>query len=133
MTEFVVQMENRPGRLATLTEALAAFGVNIEALAAYGTNGEGTVRMIVDDAATTRRVLDEAALSNEEHTVLTAQLPHRPGELARLTRLIADAGINIDALYVLRSNAEGIELALSIDEPETALPLLPVTGGVLTV
>jgi hypothetical protein len=91
------------------------------------------VRLIVDDAATTRRVLREAALHNEEHMVLTAQLPHRPGELARLTRLIADAGINIDALYVLRSNAEGIELAVSIDEPETALPQLPITGGVLTV
>ena len=79
MTEFEVQMENRPGRLATLTESLAAFGVNIEALAAYGTNGEGTVRLIVDDAATTRRVLEEAALQSEEHMVLTAQLPHRPG------------------------------------------------------
>jgi hypothetical protein len=133
MTEFIVQMENRPGRLASLTEALAAFGVNIEALAAYGTNGEGTVRLIVDDAATTRHVLREAALQNEEHMVLTAQLPHRPGELARLTRLIADAGINIDALSVLRSNSAGIELAVSIDEPESALPHLPITGGVLTV
>jgi len=133
MTEFVVQMENRPGRLATLTESLAAFGVNIEALAAYGTNGEGIVRLIVDDAPTTRRVLSEAALQSEEHMVLTAQLPHRPGELARLTRLIADAGVNIDALYVLRSTVEGIELAVSIDEPESGLPQLPVTGGVLVV
>jgi len=46
---------------------------------------------------------------------------------------IADAGINIDALYVLRSNAEGIELAVSIDEPERSMPNLPITGGVLTV
>ncbi len=133
MTEFIIQMDNRPGRLATLTEALAAFGVNIEALAAYGTDGEGTVRLIVDDAATTRRVLDESALVNEEHTVLTAHLPHRPGELARLTRVIADAGVNIDAIYVLRANAEGIEFAISVDQPEQALPELPITGGVLTV
>ncbi len=133
MTEFVVRMENRPGRLATLTEALAAFGVNIEALAAYGHDGEGTVRLIVDDAATTRRVLSEAALHSEENTVLTALLPHRPGELASLTRLLADAGVNIDAIYVLRSNAEGIEFAISIDQPESAIPELPVTGGVFTV
>jgi hypothetical protein len=131
MTEFVVSMENRPGRLAALTEALAAFGVNIEALTAYGTNGEGTVRLIVDDAPTTRRVLEEAALHNVERTVLTATLPHRPGELARLTRSLADAGVNIDALYVLKANADGIELALSVDQPETALPHLEVTGGVL--
>ena len=131
MTEFVVQMENQPGRLASLTEALAAFGVNIEALTAYGHDGDGTVRLIVDDAATTRRVLDEAALQNEEHTVLTALLPHRPGELARLTRSIADAGVNIDAIYVLRSNSDGVEFALSVDQPETALPHLQVTGGTL--
>jgi hypothetical protein len=34
MTEFIVQMENRPGRLASLTEAPAAFGVNSEGVAA---------------------------------------------------------------------------------------------------
>lgn len=132
MTEFVVNMENRPGRLASLTEALAAYGVNIEALAAYGHDGDGTVRLITSDAATTRRVLDEAALHHEEHTVLTVQLPHRPGELARITRMLADAGVNIDALYVLRANSDGIELAISVDQPESALPHLEVTGGVLT-
>jgi len=131
MTEFVVAMENQPGRLASLTEALAAFGVNIEALTAYGHNADGTVRLIVDDAATTRRVLQEAALQNVENTVLTAVLPHRPGELARLTRSVADAGINIDAIYVLRSNSDGIEFAISVDQPESALPHLEVTGGTL--
>jgi hypothetical protein len=129
MTEFVVSMENRPGRLAALTEILAGSGVNIEALAAYGHNGEGTVRLIVDDADVTRRVLDEAGLRNEERTVLTARLPHKPGELARLTRSLADAGVNIDALYVLNSNVDGIELAISVDQPASALPHLEVTGG----
>lgn len=132
MIEFVVKMENRPGRLASLTEALAAFGVNIEALAAYGHDGDGTTRIITSDAATTRRVLEEADLRSEEHTVLVVQLPHRPGELARVTRLLADAGVNIDALYVLRANSDGIELAISVDQPETALPHLEVTGGALT-
>ncbi len=133
MTEFVVRMENRPGRLATLTEALAAFSVNIEALTAYGNDGDGTVRLIVDDAVTTRRVLNESALAFEERSVLTAQLPHRPGELARLTRSIADLGINIDAVYIMRSTVDGIEIALSVNDPDAATAQLPVRGGVLTV
>lgn len=132
MTEFIVNMENRPGRLASLTEALAAFNVNIEALTAYGHDGEGTIRLITSDSPTTRRVLEEAALSFEEHTVLAVQLPHRPGELARVTRQLADAGVNIDALYVLRANSDGIELAISVDQPESALPHIEVTGGVLS-
>lgn len=131
MTEFVVEMENRPGRLASLTEALAAVGVNIEALVAYGTDGEGVVRLIVDDALTTRRVLREAALQNTENMVLTAELPHRPGELARLTRSIADAGVNIDSIYVLRASSEGVEFAISVDEPDSTMPHLEITGGVL--
>lgn len=132
MTEFIVDMENRPGRLASLTEALAAFDVNIEALTAYGNNGDGTVRLITSDAPTTRRVLDEAALNFDEHTVLAVSIPHRPGELARLTRSLADAGVNIDAMYVLRANSDGIELAISVDQPATALPHLEVLGGVLS-
>lgn len=130
MTEFVVRMENRPGRLASLAEALAAFGVNVEALTAYGHDGDASVRLIVDDGPTTRRVLEEAALNFEENTVLSVQLPHRPGELANMTRLLADAGINIEAIYVLRANSDGIEFALSVDQPETALPHLEVTGGI---
>jgi hypothetical protein len=133
MTEFIVEMENRPGRLAALAEALAAFGVNIEALAAYANDGTGTVRLIVGDAPTTRHVLDEAALHFEENTVLTAHLPHQPGELARLTRLLADAGVNIEALYILKSNHDGVELAIAMDQPPSALPDLEVTGGVLAV
>jgi hypothetical protein len=45
--------------------------------------------------------------------------------------MLADAGVNIDALYVLRANSDGIELAISVDQPETALPHLDVVGGVL--
>ena len=131
MKEFVVAMENQPGRLASLTEALAAFDVNIEALAAHGHDGDATVRLITDDEATTRRVLDEAALRNFENTVLTAKLPHRPGELARLTRALADAGVNIEAVYVLASSKEGVEFAIAVDQPESALPHLEVMGSVL--
>ena len=90
-------------------------------------------QILAPKAPSQHLVLDEAALHNEERTVLTALLPHRPGELARLTRLVADAGVNIDAIYVLRSNAEGIEFAISIDQADEAVPELPITGGVLVV
>jgi hypothetical protein len=130
MTEFVVHMDNRPGMLASLTEVLAAAGVNIEALAAFGFDGEGVVRLVVDDAESARRALREAGLAAEEMQVLSAFLPHAPGELATVTRKLADSGINIDAVYVINSSIEGIELAIAVDQPETALPHLPVRGGV---
>lgn len=128
MTEFIVNLENRPGRLAAITELLAGAGVNIEALAAYGYDGEGVLRLIVDDADATRRALEEAGLSVDEHQVLTAFMPHEPGALAAVTRRLADADVNIDALYVLSTSAEGIEVAISV-EGDRSVTDLPVTGS----
>lgn len=130
MTEFIVHVENRPGRLAAITDMLGSAGVNIEALAAYGHDGEGVLRLIVDDAVTTRRVLSEAGMRVEEHTVLTAFMSHEPGSLANITRRLAEAQINIDALYVLSTSADGIEVAIAVDGPASAVPDLPVTGSI---
>ena len=130
MTEFVIDLVNRPGSLAKVTELLADAGVNVETLAAWGADGDAVVRLIVDHADAARRALDAAGLRTTEHTVLTARLPHRPGALAELTRALADAAVNIDAMYVLRSHEHEIEVALAVDQPDTADDRLQVLGGV---
>lgn len=129
MTEFVVRLDNRPGALARLTELLAAAGVNIDALAAWGEDGAGVVRLIVDEPDLCARVLDEAGLGHEARPVLSTLLAHRPGELARVTRALADAAINIEAVFVLGAHSEGLEIAIAVDDPESAAPLLPVRGS----
>lgn len=129
MTEFIVHVENRPGRLASITELLAAAEVNIEALAAYGYDGDGVLRLIVDDAEGARRVFSEAGFTFEEHQVLTAFMPHAPGALASVTRRLADADVNIDAMYVLSTSSDGIEVAIAVEGDVSATDL-PVTGSI---
>ncbi len=116
MTEFTVHLPNRPGSLADLAERIAAVGVNIEALAAMGMDESGTVKLIVDDEAATRRMLEHHGLLFEERRVITTMLPHRPGSVAAMTRRLADAGINIDAMYLLRTTPEGLEFAVAVDD-----------------
>lgn len=116
MTEFTVHLPNRPGSLADLAERIAAVGVNIEALAAIGMDESGTVKLIVDDEAATRRMLEHHGLLFEERRVITTMLPHRPGSVAAMTRRLADAGINIDAMYLLRTTPEGLEFAMAVDD-----------------
>ncbi len=120
MTEFTVSMANRPGRLADLAEALGSAGVNIEALAAFGNDGESVIHLIVDDEPTTRAVLRRLGIRFTERSVLTTLLPHRPGALAAMTRQLADARINIEAVYLLRSRPEGLEFAVAVDAVEDA-------------
>lgn len=116
MTEFTIHLPNRPGSLADLAERLAEVGINIEALAAIGIDSSGTVKLIVDDEVSTRRLLDHNGLTFEERRVMTTMLPNRPGSVAAMTRQLADAGVNIDAMYLLRSTPEGLEFAVAVDD-----------------
>lgn len=120
MTEFTIHLANRPGQLAGLIAVMAEAGVDIEALAAFGMEDMGVVRMVVGDAAAARRAVEDAGLLAEERRVVTTVLPHRPGALAVLTQSLADAGINIDGLYVLHSRTDEIELAIAVGDPEAA-------------
>lgn len=124
MTEFTVRMANRPGQLAELTEALAFAGVNIEALAAFGVDEDGYIRIVVTDATTTKRTLRKAGLAYTERSILTTVISHEPGSLAKMTRRLASSGVNIDALYLLNSHADGLEFALVVEESEPAEQLL---------
>jgi hypothetical protein len=116
MTEFTVHLPNRPGSLADLAERLADVGINIEALAAIGIDARGTVKLIVDDEASTRRLLQHHDLTFEERRVITTMLPNKPGSVAAMTRQLADAGMNIEAMYLLRTTAEGLEFAVALDD-----------------
>lgn len=120
MTEFTIQLSNRPGQLAGLAKMLADAGVNIEALAAFGFEDFGVVRVLVDDAIAAREVIKEGGLVAEEREVITTIIRHEPGALAQLTQSLADADVNIDGLYFLHANRDSIELALAVDDPNTA-------------
>lgn len=129
MREFVVHLTNRPGMLATLTQALADAGVTVEGMSAYGFDEDGIVRLVVTDDAGARRALTSAGLRAEEHRVLVTTVPHHAHGLAELTRSLAEAGVNIEAMYVLRSRNGEIDLAMSVDEPDIALGTLGASGS----
>ncbi len=120
MTEFTIQLSNRPGQLASLAKIMADAEVNIEALAAFGIDDLGLVRLVVGDAEAARRVISEAGLVAEERRVVTTVLSHRPGALASLTQGLAEAGVNIDGLYVLHTHEDQVELALAVEDAEAA-------------
>lgn len=129
MTEFTIQLSNRPGQLAGLAKMLADAGVNIEALAAFGVEDLGVVRVLVDDPHAAREVLKEGGLVAQEREVITTIISHEPGTLAQLTQSLADADVNIDGLYFLNANSDSIELALAVDDPDAARERIELGTG----
>jgi hypothetical protein len=116
-TDLTVGLEDRPGELARLGEALGSAGVNVEGFFATTEGGRGTVHVLVEDAAAARRGLEGAGISvTGERELLVVDAPNQPGQLGQTARRLADAGVNIEIAY---GTAEG-KLAFGVDDPAKA-------------
>ncbi|RME66730.1 MAG: ACT domain-containing protein [Verrucomicrobia bacterium] len=97
--QLTVALENRPGRLAEISEAVTEAGCDIEALCVVDNVEQGVVRLLVDDADRARERLIEEGFYVVEAEVLAINLTDSRGRLAQLTRALANARINIDYAY----------------------------------
>ena len=101
-TDLSVAVEDRPGGLAELGEALGGAGVNVEGIAALGGADGGHVHLLVEDEGAARSALESAGLTVEASrpaVVLDASADDRPGKIGELARKAADAGVNLVACY----------------------------------
>lgn len=106
-------MEDKPGALAKLAEALAKAGVNIEAISAATSGGSGDIRVLVADTAAARKALESAGISVAgEREMLFVDLDDRPGSLAATAKKLADQQVNIDAIYVVGAAGGKKQLAV---------------------
>lgn len=108
-SDLQVVLEDRPGELARVGEALGNAGINIEGVAAFGFEGRGVIHVLVEDAAAARSALESGGISvSGEAEAIVMELPGeaatRPGELGRMARKVADAGVNFEAVYLATGN-----------------------------
>ncbi len=94
-----VALENRPGALAQLCSELAKRAVNILAIEARDTKPLGSVRLVVNQVDAAKGVCDALGLRCVEEQAIAVKIGDRPGSLGRITRKLAEKGINVDYLY----------------------------------
>ena len=122
MTEVVVELEDRIGALADLGELLGGKGVNIRALAVVSVpEGRALAHLVVEPADVAVRVLREHGLVPERvREVLSVTLEDEPGELGRFCRKLADASINLEAVYLAGERNGAKELVLAVSDLQAA-------------
>ena len=98
-TQLAVFLENRPGTLARLCEALAKAGVNIFALTVSDTVDHSVVRMIVSDATKALMLLGERGVLAFENDVLWIDAANELGVLGKITDALSRAEVNIEYAY----------------------------------
>jgi hypothetical protein len=119
MSVFTVEMEDRPGQLARLCEAMAANNVNL-VLSAMGRGDEGTVAFVADDEAAAQAALTGAGLGYTMRPALTIRMENQPGAGAAAFRKLADAGINTSLLLPIRVSEELFFAVICVDDEEKA-------------
>ena len=101
MSQFVLMLKNQIGQLASVTRELAESGVNILGISAREGLDYTYVRIIVDDDVKTERILREENVKFRKENGIIVVVPHEPGSLYRMSKLLADAKININYLYLV--------------------------------
>jgi hypothetical protein len=119
MNGFIVELEDRPGEVARVTEALAAGGVNI---LVYGI-GAGTwsaIGFVASDEDGARAALEQAGVAYRETPVVTVRMQDRPGQAAAVSRRLADAGVNLSLWLPVDTAAGSFTVAVGVDNPDAA-------------
>ena len=101
MKDLAIALDDRPGALADMGEALGGAGVSVEGGGAWVVDGRGVAHFLFADGTAARRALEAAGIRVlAERVVLVQRLKQDvPGQLGMLTRRMAEAGVNIEVLY----------------------------------
>ena len=116
MRDLAIRLENRPRAIAEMGEALGKAGVSVEGGGGFVFDGKAIAHFLFEDASAARQALEENGIEVlEDREVLVQKLnQEQPGQLGKISRLMAEAGVNIEVIYSDHQN----QLILVVDDLE---------------
>jgi hypothetical protein len=120
MKDFTIHLTHRPGELADVANALSLKGVNIKSLAAMTVGNQALMRLIPDDVDAARSALSDKNIRFDEHEVISILLENKAGELTGVASKLSEAGVNLEAIYLVGVAEDLIELAIAADDIKKA-------------
>jgi hypothetical protein len=107
-TDLRIMVDDRPGGLAAVGEALGSAGINIEGVCGVGLGDRGVIHVLVEDGAAARAALEAAGVTvDAESEPLVSDVAAgagTPGTLGQMARALAEAGVNLRAVYIGTNN-----------------------------
>jgi len=128
LKQISVFVENKPGRLAAVTEKLYEKGINIRAFTIAEAGDFGIIRMVVDKTSEAYKTLKDAGFTVSLTDVLAVEVEDRPGSLYRIAKALGDEGINIEYVYAFTSEEHKALIILRVSDAERAKKVLEKLG-----
>jgi hypothetical protein len=115
MFDLTLTLTDQPGSLATMGETLGRAGISVEGGGMWVVDGRGIAHFLVADgeAACTALIAAGITVTAVREVIVQKLEQGVPGQLGKLTRRMADAGVNIEVLYSDHAN----QLILVVDNP----------------
>lgn len=134
VTQLSIFIENRSGRLAAATRALADQDINILALSLADTADFGVLRLIVSDPQAGRQALRDAGFTVVTNDVLAVEVEDKPGGLAAILNVLEKSAINVEYMYAFSSvKTQRAALIFRFEDSEAAVQALTDAGiGVMS-
>lgn len=127
--QISVFVENKPGRLAEITGFLAEGGVSIRAFSIADTTDFGILRLIVSDTQKAAEVLKTAGVAVSITEVVGISIPDITGAFAKVVKVLADAGENVEYAYAfLTPEAGHAYVIVRVDDNAVATAVLQENG-----
>ncbi len=127
--QISVFVENKPGRLAEITGFLAEGGVSIRAFSIADTTDFGILRLIVSDTQKAAEVLKAAGVAVSITEVVGISIPDVTGAFAKVVKVLADAGENVEYAYAfLTPEAGHAYVIVRVDDNAVATAVLQENG-----
>jgi len=123
--EIVLRAPNRAGLLADVTERLYAKSVSVLAIRAYEEGDEGVFLIFAESSTLATEALaliPDARISAT--TVITVDRPNDRGQLAAVSRALADADINVKEIHMTAGEAPVAHMVINTDDNVAALKAL---------
>ena len=130
--QISVFIENKPGTMVKITDALGNGGIDIRAASLADTQDFGILRLIVDDSDKARKILSEIGCVTSVTDVIAAEVSDEPGAMTTLLNQTASTGLNIEYMYAFISpKNHKAYIVLRIKDVEKAVKTLSEAGVVL--
>ncbi len=118
--QISVFIENRKGRLGDILDVLSAAQVNILSTSLSDTAEYGILRIISDQPQAGCNALTAAGFSGMLTDVFILQIPHEPGGLQKVLRVISEERLSVEYMYGLSVDGGDASIVVKISDQAKA-------------
>src|SRR3989338_1059371 len=124
MKQLSLIIDNKVGTLADISFILGKARINIESIATSLVGEKAVIILVVKDEKRAREVLESNNYKVLVSDAFVVKMQDEPGELSKLSKMLAGNGVNIEAIHVLAREGGSTLLSLKVDKAAKAEKLL---------